>query len=61
MNQQSTDGHPDRLPEPTPEQTALGFEAIRRALDGEELQLRTDREGRLCVVPLRHDEVERAG
>jgi len=50
----------ERLPEPTPEQVALIFEAGRRALNGEEIQLRTDRENRLCVVPLDHEDVERA-
>ena len=50
----------DRLPEPEPEQTALGMEAVRRALAGENLLLRTDRHGRLCVVPLEASEVQRA-
>lgn len=51
---------PDRLPEPTQEQVALALEAARRALDGEEVRLRRDGEGRLCVVPLKRGDVERA-
>jgi len=55
-----TDSCEDRLPEPTAEQTRLGMEAVRRALDGEEVRLRRDGEGRLCVVPLKRGDVERA-
>jgi len=51
----------ERLPEPTPEQIALGFEAMRRALDDEEVRLYSDEQGRLCVVVVeRKGEVERA-
>jgi len=50
----------ERLPEPKQEQVALGMEAVRRALAGENLLLRRDGEGRLCVVPLDVSDVERA-
>ena len=53
-------GNPDRLPEPTPQQIALGLEAIRRTLNGEKILLRRDGEGRLCVIPVAQDEIERA-
>jgi len=52
--------HPERRPEPDKKQVALALEAARRALDGEEVRLRRDGEGRLCVVPLQRGEVERA-
>jgi hypothetical protein len=48
-----------RLPEPEPEQTALGMEAVRRALAGEEIRLYSDEQNRLCVVPLNRGDVER--
>jgi len=41
---------PERLPEPSPEQTRLGMEAIRRALDGDEIRLYNESEGRLRVT-----------
>ena len=53
-------GEVKRLPEPTAKQTALGMEAVRRALDGEELRLWSDDNGRLCVVPVERGNLERA-
>jgi len=50
----------ERLPEPEPEQTALGMEAVRRALAGEDVRLFRDAEGRLCVMPIQRGEVQRA-
>jgi len=42
--------HPERRPEPDKKQVALALEAARRALDGEEVRLYTDSEGRLRAV-----------
>lgn len=50
----------NRLPDPDPEQTRLGMEAVRRALAGEKVKLWRDSEGRLCVVPVEEGDVERA-
>lgn len=58
--QTTYEAHPDRLPEPDQKQVALGFEAIRRALAGQEMRLYSDERGRLCVVPLERGDVERA-
>jgi hypothetical protein len=45
----SLDEHPDRLPDPSAQQVSLALEAARRALDGEEVRMYRNNDGRLVV------------
>lgn len=46
-----------RLPDPSAEQVREGHQIIRRALDGEEIRIWSDSEGRLCWAPIETGDV----
>jgi hypothetical protein len=60
MPETQTPYETERLPEPTQEQIGLALEIARRALNGDELRVFSDSEGRLCVMEVSKDRIGRA-